>query len=132
MIKFELSDFDWRTSKQYWSELKKQFINPGDAQKVKFIDRVLFESSGVSAFNSHGSATTTVLPSINSLTEMMNEIDKESKDSEKHDIDVKTHQQQETTEKNYSKELRQFIRKPVKCVYHASSFQMYCMCLFGF
>ena len=124
MIKFELNDSNWKTSKQYWNELKKQFIKPDDAKKADFIDRVLFDSSSQNiSLNSHAlmhassvdalPTTTTVatpIPSMHIMSEIMSEIDKELKTDEKKNdnynvIDSKMHEANE--------DLKQFIRKPV-------------------
>ena len=123
MIRFELNNSDWTTSKRYWHELKKQFTKPNDVKKADFINDTLFESSSRNAGTPPDSSTTTthtIIPSINSMTEIMSEIDKEIQNDEKHDsgndidIDVKT---SATTgaklETQANKDLRQFIRNPV-------------------
>ena len=123
MIKFELSDSTWQTSKRYWNELKKQFVKPDDLKKAKFLNRFLFESSNLNNTNSHASSSTTttitpIIPSLTSMTQIMSEIDKELKIDEKNDIEVKTQEQETTTGKKLqNKQLKQFIRKPVKCMH---------------
>ena len=93
MIKFELSDADWQTSKRYWSELKKHFTNPDDVKKADFINGTLFESSNL---NTSRTIATPTIPSINSISELMNEIDSELKKNG--DIDVKTQAEKENKE----------------------------------
>ena len=122
MIKLELNDSDWQTSKGYWNDLKKQFVKPDDVKKAHFVDRVLFNS------NPKHSTTrpTPQIPSIHSMSEIMREIDKELKNDEKNDadsdIDIKTPIETTTTitttEKKEDTEWKQFIRQPVKFFYY--------------
>ena len=143
MIRFELNDSDWTTSKRYWNELKKRFTKPDDAKKAEFINRVLFKSSArnvSSQTNPPDSSTTTIatittttpIPSINSISEIMNEIDNEIKSNSKNDIDIinnsdiktqelktiTTTQAQEEFENKACKELKRFIGKPVKSFFY--------------
>ena len=111
MIRFALSDSDWQTCKGYWGDLRTLFAKPDDAKKAQFMDRVLFESSSLNDSSSKPS-----IPSIDSMAEIMNQIDEELKNDQDNQTDIKTNQLQTTTERkyNYTKELKRFIHEPVK------------------
>ena len=128
MIRLELSPSDWQTSKGYWNELKQHFSKPEDTNKVQFIDRVLFESSSLNDANSTAPSIISI-PSINSMSQMMSEIDSEVKNNGNEiDIDVKTQDLEQTTvtietatatttkeNSQQNKELNQFIGAAVMC-----------------
>ena len=114
MLRLELSDSDWQTSKRYWNELKKQFIKPDDVKKANFVTHALFETT---------TTPHTIIPSINSMNEIMSEIDSELKTDEKNDcdIDVKTQKQiiatttvANTNGNDIDQALKQFIGLPVE------------------
>ena len=112
MLRLELTDVDWKTSKRHWNELKKRLITAIETKKTQFIDRVLFESTTIKVLSpKDGSATP--IPSI----QMMSEIDTELKNDEKmddhDDHDIKTH----ATENKENAQLNQFNHAPVKFLF---------------
>ena len=116
MIKFEIPDSDLQRCKKHWIELRKLFTKPDDLTKADFIDKTLFKSSGLN----DSTATKTV--SLNTMTDIMTEIDNELKENSNNnnnnnDIDIKTKDitTKETTEdiSIMDENVKEFIRKPV-------------------
>ena len=103
MITLRVCQSDWSTTKTYWNDLQKHFVNKSDSTKANFINDVLFASVHTSNSN------TTDIPSVKTISELMNEIDEESKS------DRKTNEtaQNDVTDHDIDKDIKQFVSKPV-------------------
>ena len=89
MIRFEVSETDWLTSKRYWSGLQKHFVLPDDRKKADFLDHTIFGSK-------RKDIGTTTVPSLSTMSEIMNEIDAELGNDDK----KTTEEFDETTQTN--------------------------------
>ena len=119
MIRFELTESDWNTSKKYWIQLKQRFTRPDDLKKAELINRTLFESSSpnVSGFDAstavttHASTPTTPIPSMHTLSEIMSEIDTELKNNVIETVVDINKTQKTTTENTQSKNYKELELK---------------------
>ena len=101
MLNLQVSQSDWLLAKKYWVDLKKHLNHPDDSKKFSFVNRVIFESSGLNnvhnsqSLSTTGSLTTTTttlvadekdatnIPSITTMSEIINEIDNELEKTDK-------------------------------------------------
>lgn len=85
MIHFQVRNSDWSTAKTYWKDLCKQLVSSDDQKKVDFVNKIIFESCGPNELSETKESTesntitttTTEIPSINTMNEIMKEIDNE-------------------------------------------------------
>ena len=124
MLNIQVSESDWTTVVKYWHDLKQHLSQSHDKNKVDFLNRIIFESAGLTAFNSQYSTirgvTTTIvapadvkdktkIPSIGTMSEIMNEIDNEL---EFENTDRKVNDSQ-TIEIKIDEKIKPFISEPV-------------------
>ena len=100
MARIQVSDHDWSIVVQYWKDLQKHLNQPDDLKKIDFLNRVIFKSAGVNRLHSQSSATVTTAKtagvitdqkdrinissiSIETMSEIMNEIDNDLSKREK-------------------------------------------------
>ena len=99
MIRLELSESEWLTSKRYWNDLIQQLSKPADTNKADFIRRTIFESPNITSPLKSNDITTQI-PSVNEMSELMNEIENETKDEARFGL--------------LDEKVKKFIAKPVK------------------
>lgn len=112
MISFQLSSKDWTVAKQYWSKLKTQIFTTGNNEKeVEFIDKIVFEGNPIQQNEEKVDIELSLVnvPSITTVTELMDEIDNETKATTKETY-ISNSINTEITPT-----IKQFISKPV-CV----------------
>ena len=110
MIKVELSETDWLTSKSYWNELTKCFVNRTDRKKADFISNVLFESRHASnMIDSQPAEISSV--SVNTMSELMNEIDEELKTNDSSISNVSNHTKNDGID--LDENIKKLIHEPV-------------------
>ena len=116
MLKLHVSQSDWSLAKKYWHDLGKHLNRPDDTKKVDFLNRTIFESAGLNGLHSQSSTTgsadekdrtLTNIPSIGTMSEIMNEIDNELETTEK-----KINESQ-TVKIKMDEKMKAFIRRPV-------------------
>lgn len=128
MIKLQVKHSDWVTTQTYWKDLQKLLVTPDDHKKAEFVNRVIFESGGVNEIISNSvkdvDITETEIPSINTISQIMKEIDSESRiasdDSKKETpesvtttvAEAKT--ETETLVAKMDEKIKQFMSEPVK------------------
>ena len=91
MPNIQVEESNWSIAQHYWHDLKKHLNSPDDRKKVQFLNRIIFESAGLNAFDYQSSNSTTVkaperkdeiapdIPPIEKLTDLLDEIDQENK-----------------------------------------------------
>ena len=125
MIHLRLSESDWLTSKKYWKELSKNFVSPDAQRKAHFVNQNIFESSGIK--NELLKAKTqyknddvdlkediemsNIIPSINTMNQIMNEIDKDLAITTTSDTIASANESYNTT---IDKKIQKFIVEPVE------------------
>ena len=115
MLNIQVSQSDWAIAKKYWHDLGKHLNQPDDTKKVDFLNHIFFESAGLNKYHSQSSTTpaaddkdsTTNIPSITTMSEIMNEIDNELEKT-----DLKIHDSQ-TTDFKMDETIKAFIVEPV-------------------
>ena len=92
VVTVQVSDSEWSTVIKYWKELQKHLNQPDDREKTDFLNRVVFELTGLKKLHSQSSVTTTTTTkttanissiSVEIMSEIMNEIDNELDKTEK-------------------------------------------------
>ena len=108
-----MSKPDWLTTKKYWDELSKHFVWPDDRKKVDFINQIIFESSGQNELSNTGTITTTEteIPSINTMNEIMKEIDNEVAITT---TTTTAQTKEESKSATIDEEMKKFIVEPVE------------------
>ena len=112
MLSIQVSESNWSTAKKYWHDLGKHLNDPDDRKKVDFVNRIIFESASLNGHNSQSSTTgaaTTKIPSITTISEIMNEIDNELEKTEKKIDDL----QLQAVGTKMDEKIKAFIREPV-------------------
>ena len=111
MLSIQVSEYDWSIGTKYWHDLGKHLNDPDDRKKVDFLNRVIFESASLNAHNSQSAgAATTEIPSIRTLSEIMNEIDNELEKGDKKTDDAN---QLQAVGIKIDEKIKAFIREPV-------------------
>ena len=113
MLSIQTSESDWSIAIKYWHDLGKHLNDPDDRKKVDFLNRIIFESASPNAHNSQSSATgavTTEIPSIRTISEIMNEIDNELEKGDKKTDDAN---QLQAVGIKIDEKIKAFIREPV-------------------
>ena len=95
MPNIQVEESNWSIAQHYWHDLKKHLNSPDDRKKVEFLNRIIFESADLNAFDYQSlNSTTTVkaterenetasdIPPIETMTELMNEIETELETTE--------------------------------------------------
>lgn len=135
MIQFEVSHSDWLTSKRYWNELQKHFVQADDKEKADFINHIIFESNNELNNSSSNLSSpkqkdninhVTRIPSINTISAIMSEIDREltvttttDHESKKEETRNKTKpdadkEQEKERKTSINPKVKEFIIEPVK------------------
>ena len=111
MIHLQVSESDWLTTGSYWKDLCKHVASPDDQKKVQFLNKIIFESSGLNKLSQPTDTTTTEIPSISTMNEIMKEID--------HDVAITTKATKNKNNKkqnNKNDKIKIFIAEAVKIV----------------
>ena len=107
MVNVQVNDSEWLIALKYWQDLQKHLNQADDLQKIEFLNRIIFESTGLNTLDSQSSlvvTTTKTKPktqtkaalfaadgkdrikissiSIATMSEIMNEIDNELEERE--------------------------------------------------
>ena len=117
MIHLSVLKSDWLTTKSYWKDLEKLFVDSDDRKKADFLNRVVFESPGVKEIDSSNSNTTEI-PSIDTISQIMKEIDNEliitgDRDNDDYKTEIET-ETSKTQVPKMDEKIQEFIMEPVE------------------
>ena len=79
MITLKVKDDDWLAAKDHWVALKAQLTDKASIAKADFIDDVIFNTTSTTLTTATTITTEIDLPSVSVMTELINEIDNETK-----------------------------------------------------
>ena len=106
MITLKIKDDDWSAAKDHWIAVKGHLTDKASIAKADFIDDVIFNTTSASKTT----ATEIDFPSVSVMTELINEIDNETK----MDVDQSNRNTSEPSEEvKLEDNVKKFICEPV-------------------
>ena len=58
MVTVQVNDHDWSLVLKYWRDLQEHLNQPGDQDKIDFLNKIIFKSAGLNRFDPKSSETT--------------------------------------------------------------------------
>ena len=58
MVTVQVSDHDWSLVLKYWRDLQEHLNQPGDQEKIHFLNQSIFKSAGLNRFDPKSSEKT--------------------------------------------------------------------------
>ena len=108
MITLTVNGDDWSAAKDHWIALKAQLTDKASVAKADFIDDVIFSTTSTTTATGN---TEINVPSVSVMTELINEIDNETK-MDVEESNTNTHESRTKVELDES--VKKFICAPVK------------------
>ena len=116
MLSIHVSQHDWVIAKEYWSQLTLNNAFNDDSSKIDFLNKHIFSSGSITSTESVGD----IIPSVTTISELMNEIENETKSNvdrsgngvtKKDEIEENAEISMINRQENQT--MKQFMQKPV-------------------